>query len=172
MNMIAAIDSKNGIGRNGHLLYRIKEDMKRFRLLTLSNIVIMGKNTLDSLPGRIPLSNRMNFVLTHDTKFTCPGCAIFHDVESVLASLNRYYEYSQNPIFKEAFVIGGGQIYKQFIDYCDTLYLTLINADGHADTFFPDINPDIWKRSEDEESEWYHDDDYNVDFKFTVYRKK
>lgn len=133
LSIIVATDLKGGIGYKGDLLFKIKEDMKRFKELTSGHTVIMGRKTYDSLPnGALP--NRHNIILTRDDDFSIDykNCkeivSIIHDIKILL----RMYRYSD----KEVFIIGGGEIYKQFLPYCDKIYLTKVYKDCGADTFF------------------------------------
>lgn len=131
MYAIAAVDQRWGIGRDNALLFRIPADMKRFRALTEGGTVLMGRKTLQSLPGGRGLPNRRNIVLTGDRSFTAENAEIVHfPVEAVFQA------------GEEAWVIGGESVYRQFLPLCRRVYLTKILADGHADAFFPDLDSD------------------------------
>ena len=131
MYAIAAVDQRWGIGRDNALLFRIPADMKRFRALTEGGTVLMGRKTLQSLPGGRGLPNRRNIVLTSDRSFTAENAEIVHfPVEAVFQA------------GEEAWVIGGESVYRQFLPLCRRVYLTKILADGHADAFFPDLDSD------------------------------
>ena len=121
MTAIAAVCENGGIGKDGALLFHIREDLRRFRQLTLGKTVVMGRRTLESLPGGRGLPDRRNLVLTRDLDFTAPG----------------------------AEVIGGESVYRQLLPRCSTVYLTRIFAAPQADAFFPDLSRDsAWTEAE------------------------
>ncbi|MGA2911855.1 MAG: dihydrofolate reductase [Candidatus Levyibacteriota bacterium] len=135
ISIIAAVDLKRGIGKNNGLLLSIPEDMQRFRTLTHGHPVIMGRRTWDSLPKK-PLPNRVNIIISRIKSSIAGGLPNTFFVDSLdkgikLAKLNDK---------EEIFVIGGGQIYQQAITKADRLYLTLIDGDFGAGTFFPDYS--------------------------------
>ena len=132
MNLIVAVDANWAIGKGGDQLCYLKEDLKRFKELTLGHPVILGRKTLATFPGGRPLKNRRNLILSRDPGFQVEGAEVFHDVESLLAAAPA-----------DSFVIGGGSVYKALLPYCDTAYVTRIgHAFPEADTFFPDLDAD------------------------------
>ena len=135
LNLIAAVDRHNGIGRNNELLFHIPEDMRRFRGLTMGAAVIMGRRTMQSLPSQKPLNGRENIVLTRNKSLTADGFTICN-------SPNELFKIIKN-INKQTFVIGGAEIYALLMPYCARAYITYIDADGGADVFFPKI-PKNW----------------------------
>lgn len=131
--MIAAIASGNrALGKDNQLIYKIPEDLKRFKEITSGHTIIMGRKTFESI-GK-PLPNRNNIIITKDPLYTAEGGVIVHSLEEALrlASLTQDSE--------EIFIIGGGQIYKDAIEKADKLYLTIIEGNPDADTFFPDYS--------------------------------
>lgn len=152
VSIIAAIDEKRGIGKNNDLLFKIPEDLERFRQITKGRAVIMGRKTWDSLPAK-PLPNRYNIVITHDAKFKVDDSREGKDFkvvgsldEALMESIKHdasssMYKNEENKIHNtdEVFIIGGGQIFKEALDknLVDKLYLTIIDASFDADTFFP-----------------------------------
>ncbi|MBQ9031293.1 MAG: dihydrofolate reductase [Parasporobacterium sp.] len=140
MKLIAAIDENWNIGKDGGLLVHIPQDMKFFREKTLGKIVVMGRKTLESFPGKKPLKGRTNIVLTTDRDYQAEGpVTLVHSVEELIGVLS---DYEQNDIF----VIGGGSIYRQLLPFCDTAYITKVHVCCEADTTFPNLDeaPD-WK---------------------------
>ena len=135
MNIIAAIDRKGGLGKDGQLLVRLGADMKRFKMLTSGGVVIMGRKTLDSLPKGKPLPNRRNIVLTRNENFSREGVEV---ARSVLEVLQLVREENKDKVC----VIGGGEIYSALIPFCEKCYLTRIDEEFEADTFFPTLNND------------------------------
>lgn len=140
ITLIAAVDKNGGIGNEGKLLARISEDLKRFKSLTTGGYVVMGRKTFESLPSG-PLPNRTNIVLTKDKSYKAEGAIVAHDVKTVLeADIN------------EIIVIGGEEIYKQFIDYATTIHLThILFTFSEVDSYFPTMESDEWVIEEESE---------------------
>lgn len=130
--MISAIARKDrAIGFQNALLWHIPEDFKHFKETTSGHAVIMGENTYTSI-GR-PLPNRTNIILSINPDFAPEGCVVVHSIEEALAKAKEVEQ-------EEIFIIGGASIYRQFLPYADRLYLTLVEGDFEADTFFPDYS--------------------------------
>ncbi len=154
MYAIVAVDEKWGIGRNNGLLFHLSADLKRFKALTSGHTVLMGRKTLESLPGGRGLPNRRNIVLTAQRDFAAERAEVVHSpAEAVLT------------VDEDAWVIGGESVYRQFLPLCGRVYVTRIAADGGADAFFPALDSDprwtLDKRSEDMEEGglqfWYEE---------------
>lgn len=145
ISMIAAIASGNrALGKDNKLIYRIPEDLKRFRELTEDHPIIMGRKTFESIGH--PLPNRKNIVITRDPGFKTEGIIVVHSLDEAL-------RLAQGD--NEVFVIGGGQIYQEAIGMADKLYLTIVEGSPEADTFFPDYSDFkkvIWE-SEEQQSD-------------------
>lgn len=138
INLIVAMDLNNGIGKENKLLCKLEDDMKHFKETTEGHIVVMGRKTFDSI-GK-PLPNRTNIVMTSSVENAMElreahrhDVLIAFDIETILDFNNIY---SSKPIF----IIGGQQIYEQFLPYASRIYLTRIMHEFEADTFFPKIN--------------------------------
>ena len=162
MQMIVAAAINWAIGKGGDLLWHLPEVMKFFRRMTTGNVVVMGRKTLDSFPGGKPLKNRTNLVLTRDRAFSREGVFTAHSQEEALEILRAYEP-------ERIFVAGGGDIYRQFLPLCDTAYVTRVDRDFAADTYFPDLdkNPE-WELSyEGEQMEWE-----GLNFAFTTYKRR
>lgn len=159
-SIIVAIAENNAIGNNNELLWHIPNDLKRFKKLTSGHQVLMGKRTWESLPIR-PLPNRENIVLTDIPGEIIEGCTMAYSIEDALSKMKDD---------KECFVMGGGMVYKQFLDKADKLYITHIHKSFKADTFFPEINYNDWELIEEEN----HQPEGNLDFSFTytIYVRK
>lgn len=154
MKIIAAVDEDGGIGKNGKLLFNIPTDMAFFKKLTTGKTVVMGRKTYESI-GR-PLPDRRNIVLTHDSENN-------RGVEKV-SSIEELLRICDN----DAFVIGGGEVYKLLMPYCDTAYITRIFKRTDADVFMPELSDaDGWNIVE--KSKIYHES--NVDFQFLIYKR-
>lgn len=135
ISIIAAIGKKTrGLSKNGRLLWHIPEDIKRFKELTTGHPVIMGRKTWESIPEKFrPLPGRTNIVVTKNKEFEAPGATVAESIESA-------FQKAREKETDEIFVIGGGEIYRQAIEKADRLYLTLVETDAEADTFFPDYS--------------------------------
>ena len=132
MTIIVSADAHWGIGKNGGLLAHIPADMQFFKATTMGGALLMGRKTLDSLPGGRPLPGRLNLVLTSDRGFSREGVTVCHSVDSLLTAARA----TGRPLF----VIGGGSVYAQLLPYCRRALVTRLEADLEADTFFPDLD--------------------------------
>lgn len=130
IKMIACINSDNYIGLNNQLLYKISDDLKYFKKCTENHIVVMGYNTFLSLNSK-PLPNRLNVVLTKKN---------IKSTESNLIFTNDFNTIIPLAAYKDIWIIGGEQVYKQFIDVCSEIHLTIVNDNKKGDTKFPDFN--------------------------------
>lgn len=130
MNAIVAIDNKNGIGKEGQLLIKLKDDMKWFKNITTNKVVIMGRKTMESI-GK-PLTNRLNIVLTRNFTVNKPGYIFLHSIEDLMMFL-RLKRIST----KDCFVIGGQQIYKALERQITYVYVTRIHKTFESDAKFP-----------------------------------
>lgn len=159
MNLIAAVDKNWGIGKNNDLLFHIKEDMKFFKEKTVGNVIIVGRKTLESFPSSKPLPDRKNIVLTRDGKYKCEDAIIVHSVSELLEFIKK--------CDKDVYVCGGAEIYSILLPYCDTAYITRVDADADAQKFMPNLDEiDGWSLEEDGEIQ--NNGKYN--FKFCVYK--
>ena len=133
LGLIAAVSAADrGIGKGGQLLWQIPDDMKRFKELTTGHPVVMGRKTWESLPSKFrPLPGRTNIVITRSSGYEAPGALVVDSIYSARAAAARA------PGASEIFVIGGGEIYAAALPFAKRLYLTLVDADADADTFFP-----------------------------------
>lgn len=162
MKIIAAADKNWGIGNKGKLLVSIPGDMKFFRSTTMGKTVVMGRKTLESLPGGRPLKDRTNIVLTKNPGYRCEGATVVHSTKELKEVL------SDTPD-EDVFVIGGGAIYKELLPLCDEAYITRLDYSYEADTYFPDLdNDENWELFDEGEEETYYDLIYN----FCVYKRK
>lgn len=133
MNLIACADKNWGIGFDGELLFRIPDDLKRFKEMTLGKTVVMGRKTLESLPNGKPLPKRLNIVLSRDKEFKTKGAKVINSISDFL----QKYDAVNNP---DIFVIGGEQIYRELTSYCKYAYITRVDADRPADTFIENFD--------------------------------
>ena len=132
--IIACIGKNYELGKNGDLIWRIKEDLESFKKYTYGKKIIMGMNTFNSLPKLLP--NRTHLVLTRKNIIPEDKVLFFHDIDSILSYLNSLDE--------EVMIIGGSTIYKEFLKYTNKMILTEVDGSKEADTFFPRFNKEDW----------------------------
>lgn len=150
VSIIAAVGKNFELGKNNDLIWHFKDDMKFFKETTTNHIVIMGRKTFESLPKALP--NRRNIVITSKRDYSAEGA-------EVVASIDEALDLSKN---EDVFIIGGGQIYKSFLDVADKLYLTEIDDScEEADTFFPSFDKSkytrtVLKTNEQDEIQFVH----------------
>lgn len=128
---IVCVDKNWAIGKNNDLLFHLKEDMKFFRETTLYSIVVMGENTMKSLPGGKPLKDRINIVLCPEGK-EYPGFVCFHDFDKLVKQLQV--------LTCDIYIIGGGMLYNSMLPYYEEVYVTKVDADGEGTVFFPNLD--------------------------------
>lgn len=176
--MIFATSENGVIGKDNKLLWHLPNDLKRFKKLTENRIVIMGKNTFLSLPdGALP--NRINIVICNDDpEFLITETEIkpntevikLPTIELALIYLKAYEQNNiQNVKLDEVFIIGGGAIYKAFLEYVDTLYITTVHTKLDGDTYAPDYNIYQWEVVDNEEHK--KDKKHKYDYTFTTLKK-
>ncbi len=160
ISIIVAVSEDYGIGKDNKLLWRIPEDMKRFKTLTYGQNIVMGKKTWESLPKK-PLPGRRNIVLTDDPLECIDFSITAYSIEDALGKCGKN---------EEIYIIGGGSIYRQFMPIADRLYITHIHKKVPADTFFPEIDGSIWEIIDNEE----HTEDGNgiPAYTYSIYQRK
>lgn len=159
ISLIVAVSANNVIGAEGELPWRLSDDLKRFKRLTMGKPVIMGRLTWESI-GR-PLPGRQNIVLTRRADFAACGC----DVVTSPAEALRVAGDAD-----EIVIIGGSQVYELFLPKAGRLYLTRVHADVDGDAFFPEIDKDAWSLVD---SESHAADDANeFAFEFRIYERE
>lgn len=161
MNLIVAVDTNWAIGSEGDLLVHLPKDLKRFKEITKNNFVIMGRKTLESLPGGRPLKNRVHIILTRDKTYVNDSVIVVNSVEELLEWITLLLKEDAD---KKFFVCGGGQIYKQLLPYANKAIVTKTNYKAFApDTFFPNLDElEEWKITSREEG--IEDGDYITDY--------
>jgi len=135
ISIIVAIAENFAIGKNNDLLFHLPNDLKRFKEITSGHTIIMGRNTLLSLP-KWPLPNRRHIVITDKSDDQFPGCETVFSIDEAVEKVKGE---------DEAFIIGGGMIYRQFFPLAGKLYLTLVNKPFDADVYFPEIDYAQWE---------------------------
>ena len=154
-SIIAAIGKKNELGKNGQLVFHIKEDMKFFRETTNGHKVVMGRKTWESLPGKLP--KRENYVVSRKK---------VEGADRTINDLNQFIKANKDTE-EEIFIIGGGAIYAAFLPYAKNLYLTEINKSVDADVFFP-----IFDKSKYDKTIIKKGDENDLSYSFAKYTIK
>ena len=152
--IIAAIGKNMELGKNGDLIWHIPEDLKYFREKTMGKTIVMGKNTFNSLPKLLP--GRKHVILSEDDDFNkdIGDSLVFYNKEELMNYLNTELKD------EDVFITGGASMYSMFINICDKMYLTRIEADDkEADVYFPKFNPKDWNTGVEKE---YISDDIGV----------
>ena len=153
INMIAAVGKNLELGKDNKLIWHLKEDLKYFKEMTTDKTVVMGENTFYSIGKALP--NRKNIVLSFDKK-DIPGVIVINDYKKVF------------DIEEEIFIIGGASIYKLFLPFADTLYLTEIDKEEEkADCYFPNFDKNKYKKEIIKTSE-----DKGIKYSFVCYKKR
>lgn len=157
--IVVAMGEKNGIGFENRLLWHLPKDLKHFKEITSGHPVIMGRKTYESI-GK-PLPNRTNIVVSRKTDW-------FEEGILIVGSIKEAVKFAKK-IDEEIFIIGGGKIYEQTMEITDRLEVTLVKAELEADTYFPKIDPKVWKKTDET---CYEKDEKNpYDFCFQTYEK-
>lgn len=160
ITMIAAIGANNELGKDNDLVWHLPDDFKRFKSLTTGHCIIMGRKTFESFPKLLP--NRKHIVITRNSDYPVP--------EGVIVAQNMAEALSHCTKDPQPFIIGGGEIYRLGMEYADCLELTHIDGQFDCDTFFPEIDHELWKCV----SSVVHEKDVQHDyaFHFNTYHRK
>jgi dihydrofolate reductase len=163
--LVAAVAENGVIGASGAMPWRLKSDMARFKALTSGKPVVMGRKTFISI-GR-PLPGRTNIVVTRDTGFRAVGVVVTHSVEDAMAiatgdALRRFAT--------EIAVIGGAEIYAQWMERADRLEVTEVHARPDGDTRFPPVDAGAWEEVARERKSAGPDD--SADFSYVTFRRR
>lgn len=166
MKLIFAVDKNWSIGMGGDVLFYISTDLKRFKEITMNNILLMGRRTLESLPGSKPLPGRTNIVLTRNESYQNPPALVVHSLEEAYDLIDTLNAEGK----KEVFCIGGGNLVDQVLDKCDYAYITKVDKAFEAwDTEIPNLDQmNDWEIVK--ESEVMKDKD--LSYKYVEYRRK
>lgn len=135
LSLLAAMASNRVIGRNNALPWRLPADLKRFKALTMGQIIVMGRKTYESI-GR-PLPGRINIIVTRQPDLSVAGATVTRSVEEALTACLTHLD-------KEIFIIGGAELYQQTLKHCQRLYLTEVQKAFEGDAFFPEFDRSDW----------------------------
>ena len=141
LSIIVAMANNNIIGKDNQLIWHLPADLRHFKNLTTGHTIVMGRKTYESI-GR-PLPNRKNIVITQNTDYQAEGCKILHNKGTISLDLLKDLDLTK----QEIFIIGGAEIYRQFLPFVDKIYLTEVKGTFEGDTFFPEIDQKQWKET-------------------------
>lgn len=159
IKLIVAKASNNVIGDKNNLIWHLPNDLKHFKTITTGHPIIMGRKTYESL-GR-PLPNRTNIIITRDQSFSDDKIIVTHSLDQALEKAKDINE--------DVFIIGGGEIYKQAMEYVDVIYITEVHHEFNGDTYFPEIDEESF-----EEVERVHhmkDEKHPYAYSFVTYKR-
>lgn len=159
LTLIAAMSENRVIGKDNDLIWHLPDDLKRFKTLTKGHHVIMGRKTYESLNA--PLPHRTNIIVSRKKDFKAPGCMV---VDTLVEAIQKAEGDTQ------PFIVGGGEIYRQAMEYAQTIELTLIHDRFEGDTFFPEINEEEWELVKREEHP--EDEKHKYAFDFLTFKTK
>jgi dihydrofolate reductase len=151
ITLIAAVDERGGIGRNGGMPWHLSDDLKHFRALTLGHHVVMGRKTYRSAQGKMP--GRKLMVLSRDADFRADDAVVYADLEAAVEAARSAGE-------DELFVIGGAQVFAQALPQAQRFHLTRVYTVADCDTFFPEFDISQWKLVEQKDFEAGEKNDY------------
>lgn len=145
ISMIAALSENEVIGYKNKLPWHIPEELKHFKAITLNKPIIMGRKTFESM-GSKPLPQRKNIIITKDSQFVAKDCVVVHSLKEALAAAEPA---------EEVMVIGGSQIFEQFLPLASRLYLSIVHQTIEGDSFFPKVDFTEWKLTEENRREQF-----------------
>ena len=160
LTLIVAVSENNVIGKDNDLIWRLRNDLQRFKALTSGHCIIMGRKTFESFPK--PLPNRTHIVITTQQNYKSPeGVTVVNSLEAAIKAAKQ----DSSP-----YIIGGGEIYKQALDFVDLIELTKVHHTFEGDTFFPEIDVKIWEEINCIYNE--KDDLHKHPFSFLTYKRR
>ena len=159
LTIIAAVSINNIIGNKNKLIWKLSNDLKRFKNLTTNHSVIMGRKTFESLPN--PLPDRDNIVITRDTNYSKPNIQVCSSIEDAI---------NLTKTDTQPFIIGGGEIYSQTINIVDKIELTRVHEEFDGDAYFPEIPLDIFELINEENYNSDLENEFN--YSYLTYKKR
>lgn len=160
IHLVVAKSDNNVIGHDNQLIWHLPNDLKHFKEITTGHPIIMGRKTFESI-GR-PLPNRTNIIITRNKNYSVENAKVVH-------SLNEALELAKE-IDENIFILGGGKIYEQAIDFADILEVTEVHENFEGDTYFPEIDLNVWK--EISRIKHHKDEKNKFDYSFVRYERK
>lgn len=162
LSLIAAASKNNVIGKNNGLPWVLPNDMKYFKNTTWGMPLIMGRKTFESIKNE-PLPGRINIVITRQTDWKPQGAVVVNNMSDALF-------VAKDADYKEVFVVGGGEIYKDAIQKADKIYITRVHTIVDGDTFFPEINEKKWKKLSNRDC--FIDAKHKFDYSFEIWERQ
>jgi len=160
MKAIVVVDRNWGIGCEGKLLVHLPEDLKFFKEKTLGKVIVMGRETLETLPGKKPLPGRTNIILTSNDEYEVE-CLVCNSIDHAMETLDAYPE-------DDIFIVGGSRVYNQFLPFCSEVYVTKIDGEYSADRYFPNLDEsEEWDLVEESDTREHN----GIQYKFTRYNR-
>jgi len=160
ISLIVAAAENNAIGKDNQLLWHLPNDLKFFKNTTWGGVVIMGRKTFESVNK--PLPGRVNLVITKQKNWQAENVLIADSIEAAI-------QLATEEGFKEIFIIGGGEIYKESMSLSNRIYLTRVHTNVKGDTFFPEMNEQEWKMISS--NKFYSDEKHAFDYSFQVWER-
>ena len=161
ISIIVAAAENNAIGKNNELLCYLPNDLKFFKTTTWASVVVMGRKTFESL-GNKTLPGRTNVIITRNRDWHFEGTINASSIESAI-------DIAKELGYKEVFIAGGGDIYRQALPIADTIYITRIHAELEGDTFFPVFSETDWQKKKT--IEFYKDEKHKYDFSVETWER-
>lgn len=162
LSLIVAASENNVIGVGNALPWKLPDDLKHFKELTIGHPIIMGRKTYESI-GRL-LPDRVNIIITRNKDFAVEGAV-------VVDSIDQAIEEAKKTGVEEIFIIGGAEIYKQTMDSANRIYLTRVNTRLKGDAFFPEIDDEKWKEVPGSRQMHPKDDTHEHSFVFITFER-
>jgi dihydrofolate reductase len=157
--MIAAVAENNTLGKDNDLVWHLPNDFKRFKALTTGHHIIMGRKTFESFPK--PLPNRTHIIITRQKEYQAEGCIIVDSIDKALAIC---------PEGENAFIIGGGEIYRLGLPFTDKIEITRVHHTFEGDAHFPEIDENEWQIVVSEFNE--KDEKHHYDYSYQTFVRK
>lgn len=157
ISLIVAAAKNNAIGKDGDMPWHLSNDLKYFKNMTWGMPIVMGRKTFETFGKGNPLPGRKNIILTRQADFKADGVIVIKKAEDALL-------LAKEMDINELMVIGGGEIYKLFFEKANRIYITRVDAEPEADTFFPEIDPKQWKLVSKKDHEADAKNDHNYSF--------
>jgi dihydrofolate reductase len=155
ISLIAALDIRDGIGKEGRVPWHLRADLKQFKSITMGHHILMGRKTYESIGRSLP--GRTAIILTRNEAFSAPGCLR-------APSISAGFHLAEARGEVELFVIGGGQVFREALPHATQIYLTRVFTDAGCDVFFPDVDWGGWIELERRHHPQDAENDYGFDF--------
>lgn len=163
LSILVAMARNRVIGQNNKLPWHLPADLKHFKVLTMGQVIVMGRKTYESI-GK-PLPGRSNIIITRQAGYAVPGATVVTSIDDALLTCEE-----TSSINGENFIIGGETLYRQTLKICQRMYITEIQRDFEGDVFFPEFDPDEWE--ETQRDKHISENGANLEYHFVVLDRK